>query len=129
MDQLPQTPVCIAVSVSDVVLRQAVDEDGAQRLISAVIGRGIGIGEELSARGILHGCAPGVRWFSASGSSPGRIKTRAPGQAGWCSGLKTRRMTRGAARIAATGVLPAGKGTHVVTTTMTTMKTRIADRV
>jgi hypothetical protein len=42
--------------VSDVVLGKAVDEDGAQRLVLAMVGCGIGIQEEPLATNIIHGC-------------------------------------------------------------------------
>src|SRR3954465_7014072 len=57
MDQLPHAPVCIAISVSGVVLWQALDEDGAQRLVLTVVNCGISIEEELPAMEIIPGCA------------------------------------------------------------------------
>ena len=69
MDQLSHAPVCIAVAISDVVLGKAIDEDGAQRLVLAVIGGGIGIQEETSAAGVIHGWLSGVRWFPAASFS------------------------------------------------------------
>jgi hypothetical protein len=86
MDQLPHAPVCIAVSGSDVVLGEAIDEDGAQRLVLAVVGRGIGIQEELSTRGGIHGCDLECEVVFSDSSSQRRIKVEASGQAGWHSG-------------------------------------------
>src|SRR5271163_4710120 len=64
MDQLPHAPVCIAELIRDFALPKAIDEDGAQRLVLTVIGRGIGIQEEASAVGVIHGCAPGCEVVS-----------------------------------------------------------------
>jgi len=54
MNQLSHAPVCKPVSFGDLVLWKALDEDGAQRLVLAVVGRGIGLQEELSAAGVVH---------------------------------------------------------------------------
>jgi hypothetical protein len=54
MDQLPHAPVCKPESHGDLVLREPVDEDGPQRLVSAVVGRGIGVQEELPVVGVVH---------------------------------------------------------------------------
>jgi hypothetical protein len=56
MNELPHAPVCIAVFGGDVVLWKLLDEDGTQRFVLAVIRGGIGIQEELSAVGNIHGC-------------------------------------------------------------------------
>jgi hypothetical protein len=56
MNQLPHAPVGIAEFVSDVILGEAIDEDGAQRLVLAVIGCGVGLQEEPSATEVVHGC-------------------------------------------------------------------------
>jgi hypothetical protein len=64
MDQLPHAPMCIAELIRDFALPKAIDEDGAQRLVLTVIGRGIGIQEEASAVGVIHGCALGCEVVS-----------------------------------------------------------------
>ena len=56
MDQLPHAAVGIAVFVSDVILREPIDEDRSQRLVLTMVGRGIGIQEELATAGEVHGC-------------------------------------------------------------------------
>ena len=56
MDELPDAAVGIAVFVSDVGLREPIDEDGSQRLVLTMVGRGIGIQEELATMGEVHGC-------------------------------------------------------------------------
>jgi hypothetical protein len=48
--------MCIAVFVSGVVLWEAIDEGGAQRLVLAVVGGGIGVQKEPSAKGVVHDC-------------------------------------------------------------------------
>lgn len=58
MDQLPHAAVCEPISRGDLVLREALDEDGSQCLVLAVIGRGIGVQEELSAARVIHGRPP-----------------------------------------------------------------------
>jgi hypothetical protein len=55
MDQLPHAAVCEPISRGDLVLGKTVDEDGSQCLVLAVIGRGIGVQEELSAARVIHG--------------------------------------------------------------------------
>jgi hypothetical protein len=56
MNQLPHAPVGLAVFVGDVILWEAIDEDGAQRLVLTVVGCGVGLQEESSATEIVHGC-------------------------------------------------------------------------
>src|SRR3981189_2781106 len=56
MDQLPHAAVGIAVFVSVVILREPIDEDGSQRLVLTMVGRGIGIQEELATAVEVHGC-------------------------------------------------------------------------
>jgi hypothetical protein len=56
MNQLPHAAVGIAVFVSDVILGEPIDEEGSQRLVLAMVGRGIGVQEELSTTGGVHGC-------------------------------------------------------------------------
>ena len=56
MDQLPHAAVAIAEFFSDVSLREPIDEDGSQRLVLTMVGRGIGIQEELATAGEVHGC-------------------------------------------------------------------------
>jgi hypothetical protein len=55
MDQLPHAAVCEPISRGHLVLREALDEDGSECLVLAVIGRGIGVQEELSATRVIHG--------------------------------------------------------------------------
>ena len=42
MDQLPHAAVGITVFVSDVILGEPIDEEGSQRLVLTMVGRGIG---------------------------------------------------------------------------------------
>jgi hypothetical protein len=56
MDQLPHAAVGIAVFVSDVIPGEPIDEDGSQRLVLTMVGRGIGIQEELATAVEVHGC-------------------------------------------------------------------------
>jgi hypothetical protein len=56
MNQLPHAPVCISIFFGDVVLREAVDKDGSQRLVLALVGRRIGVQEVPSARSVIHAC-------------------------------------------------------------------------
>jgi hypothetical protein len=56
MDQMSDAAVGIAVFVSDVSLREPIDEDGSQRLVLTMVGRGIGIPEELATAVEVHGC-------------------------------------------------------------------------
>jgi membrane protease YdiL (CAAX protease family) len=56
MNELSHAAVCITVLVGDIVLGQAIDEDGAQRLVLAVVDCGIGIQEEPLATTIIHSC-------------------------------------------------------------------------
>jgi len=56
MDELPHAAVGIAVFVSDVILREPIDEDSSQRLVLTMVGRGIGLQEELATAGEVHGC-------------------------------------------------------------------------
>src|SRR5947209_1874446 len=81
MDQLPHAPVGIAVFVSGVVLRQSLDEDGAQRLVLTVVSCGISIQEEVPATEIIHGCPLEVcvRWFPALSPSGQSYQTGSPG--------------------------------------------------
>jgi hypothetical protein len=74
MHELPQASIGIAESVGDLVLGEAVDEDSPQRLILAVIGRGIGIHEEPSATGGIHGCTRECEGISVAPPLVGRIK-------------------------------------------------------
>jgi hypothetical protein len=55
MDQLPQAAVCEPVFRGDLVLRKALDEDGTQRLVLAVVRCGIGVQEEALAARVIHG--------------------------------------------------------------------------
>jgi hypothetical protein len=55
MDQLPQAAVCEPVFCGGLVLRKAFGEDGSQRLVSAVVGCGIGVQEEPLAARVVHG--------------------------------------------------------------------------
>ena len=54
MNQLSHAAVCKPIPCGDVVLWKALDEDGSQRLVLAVVGRGIGFREEMSAAGVVH---------------------------------------------------------------------------
>jgi hypothetical protein len=54
MNQLPHAPVCEPEFCSNLDLRESLDEDGAKGLVSAVVGGGIGIQEELPAVGVVH---------------------------------------------------------------------------
>jgi hypothetical protein len=56
MDQMSHASMCIAIFVGSVFLSEAIDKDGSQRLVLAVVGRGIGVQEEMSATGGVHGC-------------------------------------------------------------------------
>src|SRR5882724_8797776 len=56
MDQLAHAAVGIAVFVSDVILRKPIDEDGSQRLVLTMVGRGIGLQEEWATAVEGHGC-------------------------------------------------------------------------
>ena len=56
MDQLPHAAVGIAEFVGDVILREPLDEDGSQRLVLTMVGRRIGIQEELATAVEVHGC-------------------------------------------------------------------------
>jgi hypothetical protein len=80
MDQLPHAPVGIAVSVGGFVLWQALDEDGAQRLVLAVVGCGIGLHEELPATVIIHGCVLGCE-VVFGGVLPSPVESRKQSQA------------------------------------------------
>jgi hypothetical protein len=56
MNQLPHASVCISILFGDVVLCKVVDKDGSQRLVLALVGRGIGVQKEPSATGVVHAC-------------------------------------------------------------------------
>jgi hypothetical protein len=56
MNQLPHAAVGIAIFVGDLILREPIDEDRSQRLVLTMVGRGIGIQEELATPGEVHGC-------------------------------------------------------------------------
>ena len=47
--------MCEAVFCGGLVLGKALDEDSTQRLILAVVRRGIGVQEEALAAGVIHG--------------------------------------------------------------------------
>ena len=70
--QLPERTVPVAEVRGDLLLRSAVEEHGAQRLVAAVR-RVRGVGEELPVRGVVHnGCSLGVvSRFSGTGRGPG----------------------------------------------------------
>ena len=53
MNQLPHAPVCEPEFRGDLDLREPLDEDGAKCLVSAMVGGGIGIQEELPAAGVV----------------------------------------------------------------------------
>jgi hypothetical protein len=55
MDQLPHAPVGIAILFRGDALGKAVDEDGAQGLVLAMVGGGIGVQEEPLASVGVHG--------------------------------------------------------------------------
>jgi hypothetical protein len=60
IDQLPQGAVAVAELLGDLLLRTAVEEYGAEGLITAVIRLG-GPGEELPVRGVVHNrCSLGL---------------------------------------------------------------------
>jgi hypothetical protein len=81
MDQLPHAAVCEPKFRGDLVLREALDEDGSQRLVLTVIGRGIGVQEEMSVTRVIHGRPPRVlvdfRWLAPRDSL---IRTRVTSQ-------------------------------------------------
>jgi hypothetical protein len=54
MDQLPQAAVCEPIGRGDRVLWKALDEDGSQCLVLAMVGRGTGVQEELAAMRVVH---------------------------------------------------------------------------
>jgi hypothetical protein len=54
MNQLPHAAVCKPIFCGDVVFGESFDEDGSQRLVLAVVGRGISVREEMSAAGVVH---------------------------------------------------------------------------
>jgi len=54
MNQLPHAPVCEPEFRGHLDLRESLDEDGAKCLITAMVGGGIGIQEELPAVGVVH---------------------------------------------------------------------------
>jgi hypothetical protein len=95
MNELPQASISIAESVGDPVLGEAVDEHGPQRLISAVIGRAIGIHEEPSAPGGIHGCTRKCEGISVAPLLARRIKKEAPGPAGRDGGAEDQERMRG----------------------------------
>ncbi|HEU4677977.1 MAG TPA: hypothetical protein VFS35_00555 [Terrimicrobiaceae bacterium] len=80
MDQLPHAPVGIAEFVGGFVLWQALDEDGAQRLVLAVVGCGIGLHEELPATVIVHGCVLKCE-VVFGGVLPSKVESRQQSQA------------------------------------------------
>jgi hypothetical protein len=55
MNQLPHAPVGKPESCGGLGLGKALDEDGSQRLVLAVVGCGIGVQEEPLAASVIHG--------------------------------------------------------------------------
>ena len=55
MNQLPHAAVCEAISRGHLVLGKALDEDGSQCLVLAVVGCGIGVYEEPLVVSVIHG--------------------------------------------------------------------------
>ena len=54
MNQLPHAPMCKPEFRGDLDLREPLDEDRSKCLVSAVVGGGIGVQEELPAAGVVH---------------------------------------------------------------------------
>ena len=59
MDQLPEGVVGVSEVAGDLLLRPAIEEDGAEGLVAAVQCAG-GMGEEVVAAGVIHHRAPDV---------------------------------------------------------------------
>jgi hypothetical protein len=78
MGQLPHAAVGIAVFVSDVILGVPIDEDGSQRLVLTMVGRGIGVQEEPSATGGVHGCTLECELVSSDSSTRTSYQTGSP---------------------------------------------------
>jgi hypothetical protein len=53
-NELSHAPIRVAVCGGDIVLGHPVDEDSSQRLVLAVVRRGIGIQEETAAMFVIH---------------------------------------------------------------------------